>query len=94
MFQKPNGARPQNVTTNSGGQPEFNTRGCYKLTKKSSIAGEIGVPLFFLNDLFDDEATDPFSNYYNNPRYIQNYRSSINHVNYITFNTSLIYSFK
>ncbi len=68
--------------------------GCYKLSKKVSITGELGVPLFFLNDLFDDEATDPFNNFYNNPRNIQNYRSSINHINYLTFNTSLIYSFK
>jgi len=66
---------------------------CYSLTKRVMISIEFSVPIFFLNDIFDDEATDPFSNYYNNPRYIQNYRSSINHINYLTFNSSLIYKF-
>jgi len=66
---------------------------CYSLTKRVMVSIEFSVPIFFLNDIFDDEATDPFSNYYNNPRYIQNYRSSINHINYLTFNSSLIYKF-
>jgi len=66
---------------------------CYSLTKRVMISIEFSVPIFFLNDIFDDEATDPFHNYYNNPRYIQNYRSSLNHLNYLTFNSSLTYKF-
>jgi hypothetical protein len=68
--------------------------GNYKLNEKFSIVIDLSVPIFFINDLFDDEANDPFNNYYNNPRYILNYRSSINQINYITTNLGLKFKIK
>lgn len=103
-IEKSNGINNYNIPVNTSSKSEvrytglylisFGTlEGSYKLTKKVSVSAELGVPLFLLNDLFDDEETDPFKIYYNTPSYIKNYRSSLNYINYITFNTSLILQF-
>jgi hypothetical protein len=66
----------------------------YHLTKKIVLAGQLNVPLFYLNDLFKDPTRDPYNVFYNSPSYILDYRSSINHINYLTINLSVSYHFK